>query len=114
VRLNEGRSFSVVLEMDFPLGESSDLAYDTWAREIRARLNGLGARVHRQGGHLKVCLPLTNVKDAQDIGWATSLLLGRVAAHAPGEVTITVVEGEPAPVIVPETIPNEQWVQMPQ
>ena len=85
--------YDVVVEFDYPLGEGTDLAYDTWARDLDSKVSALyfGSelkhRLVRTGKTVAISLKAFP-GNAGDLTWAASLILGRVAAQAPGDVTI--------------------------
>lgn len=82
--------FDVVVEMDFPLGESSDLAYDTWGRDIRAKLQDINARVVRTRNHLKISAPRVTAQNPRDVAWLIELILNRICSQASEDITIRI------------------------
>lgn len=89
--------YDLVLEIDYPLGESSDLAHDTWARDLEAKVQdrfaGLSSvgniRAVRSGDHLKMSMRvLTWALCTQVLG----ILLGVVMPQAPEDIVIKLHE----------------------
>lgn len=81
--------FDVVLEMDFPLKESSELAYDTWGRAIRKRVDPFGCRVVRSKNHLKISLS-RDMASPKALGVLVELLTHRVASQIDADLVIRV------------------------
>lgn len=91
--------YDLVVEMDYPLGESSDLAYDTWGRDVQAKVEERfsnimavqNVRVVRAGRHLKISL---RVWAYSVLSHVMTVLLRLVMPHAPQELSIHLVERE--------------------
>lgn len=102
--------YTVVFELDYPLGESSDLAYDTWARDLQDKVCAQftvikGFRAVRQGGHLKFSLAAGD--------WATALrtmvtTARIVAPQIPDNMSIQIHQHGVEPAAPAETIPLEE------
>lgn len=104
--------YDIVIEMDYPLGESSDLAYDTWGRDIRSKLADLNCRVVRTKNHLKISAPRVHAKTVGDLTWLIGLVLVRVVSQAPADISIRIHELTPTEreEVVIETIPIEEVI----
>lgn len=97
--MNKESQYDVVLEMDYPHGESSEAVYDTWAREIKSLIHKLftaypgvqGHRVVRSAGHLKIAL---RVLSLGMVGKVISFSLPAVASRSPNDITIKIHESK--------------------
>ena len=102
--------YDVVFEMDYPFGESSEQAYDTWARELRLVVSRLFAgypgvdwnRLVRAHGHVKISLRVANLSR---VGRVISFLVPAIASRAPADVSIHIHE---CPLVVSSSAPPPQ------
>ena len=106
--------FDVVAEVDFPLGEASDLVYDTWARDLQSKVHEffqvwpdgeIEHRFVRQAGHLKILVPGL---PRMGIGQALDRLLDAVHAQVDGDVVVKIHELEPVQPAPVETMSLEE------
>lgn len=77
----DNATYDVVLELNYPLGASSDLAYDTWGRELGSRVAELGARAVRCGDRLLMSRRVAGVTELGQLLTAVRELLERVASQ---------------------------------
>lgn len=95
--MNKESQYDVVLEMDYPHGESSEAIYDSWAREVKSLIHKLftaypgvhGHRVVRTDNHLKISL---RVASLSMVGKVISFSLPAVASRSPGDISIKIHE----------------------
>jgi len=101
--------YDLVFELRFPLGESSDLAHDTWARDINLKLDAQDIpyyrRAVRTGDTLQVVF---KVNDFRALAPVFGMALRAVAPQSPGDIAVTVHERDTEPVKVPETMSIEE------
>jgi hypothetical protein len=95
--------YDLVFELDYPLGESSEIAYQVWGVGIEAEIHNVfeddpateGHRVVRTGNHLKIMLKVHSLQlVSPTIGWVFSVLAGQ----SPADVVVRVHECEPVTV----------------
>lgn len=84
-----GVAYDITIEMEYPLGESSDLAYDTWGRDVAKKVGDFTTRVVRDGPTLTIAMQVT-ASVPGDLTWAINILLNRIHGQAPGKLVVRV------------------------
>lgn len=102
--------YDIVMEMDYPLGVSTELAYDTWGKDIHSKVNGrlgdlFNNRTSRTGSHLKIAV---RAHSGRWVSTLIGILFDAVHPQAGADMTVRIHELEPAAPKPVETMSIEE------